>query len=93
MNFINPLSRLIYQGFEILGLWRDLYNWTRIHYSLWDQTPAMAMGLAEEIWSVLHYVHYPVHVGKFQRLEWNEQRDSILESAVEVYNREKCLPI
>jgi hypothetical protein len=76
-----------------LWLWRDLYNWTRIHYSLWDQTPAMAMGLAEEVWSVRKYVLYPVHVSELQRMEWSERRNDILESAVEVYNREKCLPI
>jgi hypothetical protein len=76
-----------------IWLWRDLYNWTRIHYSLWDQTPAMAMRLAEEVWSVRQYVLYPVHVNEFQRLEWSEKRNSILESAVEVYNREKRLPI
>ena len=76
-----------------LWLWRDLYNWTRIHYSLLDQTPAMAMGLAEEVWSVRKYVLYPVHVSELQRMEWSERRNGILESAVEVYNREKCLPI
>jgi hypothetical protein len=76
-----------------LWLWRDLYNWTRVHYTLLDLTPAMAMGLAEDVWSVLQYVHYPVHVSELLRLEWLEQRNSVLESAVEVYNREKCLPI
>jgi len=76
-----------------LWLWRDLYNWTRVHYSLLDMTPAMAMGLTEEVWSVLHYVQYPTHVSDLLRLEWFEQRNRILESAVEVYNREKCLPI
>jgi len=29
-------------------LWRDLYNWTRVHYSLLDETPAMALGLSDE---------------------------------------------
>jgi len=26
-----------------IWLWRDLYNWTRVHYSLLDETPAMAL--------------------------------------------------
>lgn len=76
-----------------LWLWRDLYNWTRVHYSLFDRTPAMAMGLAGKVWSVLNYVQYPVHVSELLRLDWFEQRNSILESAIEVYNREKRLPI
>lgn len=45
-----------------LWLWRDLYNWTRVHYSLLDLTPAMALGLTSEVWSVLKYVLHPVHV-------------------------------
>jgi len=32
-----------------IWLWRDLYNWTRVHYSLLDETPAMALGLAEDV--------------------------------------------
>lgn len=76
-----------------LWLWRDLYNWTRIHYSLLGLTPAMAMGLADKVLSVQKYILYPVHVSELLRLEWSEQRNSILESAIEVYNREKRLPI
>ena len=76
-----------------LWLWRDLYNWTRVHYSLLDLTPAMAIGLSDKVWPVQKYIHYPVHVSNLQRLEWSEQRNGILESAVEVYNREKRLPI
>lgn len=75
-----------------LWLWRDLYNWTRVHYSLLDLTPAMALGLTDEVWPVLRYVHYPVHVSDLLRVEWIEQRNSILESAIEVYDRKKCLP-
>ena len=26
-----------------IWLWRDLYNWTRVHYSLLDETPAMVL--------------------------------------------------
>ena len=74
-------------------LWRDLYNWTRVHYSLGGQTPAMALRLTEEVWSVLKYIWYPVHVSDLQRQDWAEQRNRTLESAVEVYKRNKALPI
>jgi len=76
-----------------IWLWRDLYNWTRVHYSLLDETPAMALGLAEQVWTVLDYILYPVHVSNFQRWDWAEQRNSVLESAVDVYKRNKTLPI
>lgn len=76
-----------------IWLWRDLYNWTRIHYSLLDETPAMALGLAEEVWSVLNYIWYPVHVSDLVCRDWAEQRNSVLESAVDVYKRNKALPI
>lgn len=76
-----------------IWLWRDLYNWTRVHYSLLDETPAMALGLAEEVWSVLNYILYPVHVSDLVRRDWAEQRNSVLESAVDVYKRNKALPI
>jgi hypothetical protein len=76
-----------------IWLWRDLYNWTRPHYSLLDETPAMALGLAEEVWSVLNYILYPVHVSDLVRQDWAEQRNSVLESAVDVYKRNKALPI
>ena len=74
-------------------LWRDLYNWTRQHYSLLEATPAMALGLADTVWTVLKYVQYPVHVIALQRLDWAEQRNSVLESAIDVSERNKALPI
>ena len=76
-----------------IWLWRDLYNWTRVHYSLMDQTPAMALGLADEVWSALKYILYPVHVSDLVRQDWTEQRNSVLESAVDLYKRNKALPI
>ena len=78
---------------DSIWLWRDLYNWTRVHYSLLDQTPAMALGLAEQVWSVLKYILYPVHVCDLMRLDWAEQRNSVLESAVDLYKCNKALPI
>ncbi len=76
-----------------IWLWRDLYNWTRVHYSLLGETPAMALGLTDEVWTVLKYVLYPVHVSDLQRRDWAEQRNSVLESATDVYKRNKALPI
>jgi hypothetical protein len=76
-----------------IWLWRDLYNWTRVHYSLLDETPAMALGLAEDAWTVSKYILYPVHVSDLQRRDWAEQRNSVLESAVDVYKRNKALPM
>jgi len=76
-----------------IWLWRDLYNWTRVHYSLLDETPAMALDLTDEVWTVLDYVLYPVHVSGLQRRDWAEQRNSVLESAVDVYKQNKTLPI
>ncbi len=76
-----------------MWLWRDLYNWTREHYSLMGETPAMALSLTDEVWSVLKYILYPVHVSDLQRADWAEQRNSVLESAVDVYKRNKALPI
>jgi hypothetical protein len=76
-----------------IWLWRDLYNWTRVHYSLLDETPAIALGLTNEVWSVLKYILYPVHVSDLQRRDWSEQRNSVLESTVDSYKRNKSLPI
>ena len=76
-----------------IWLWRDLYNWTRVHYSLLDETPAMALGLTDEVWTVLKYILYPVHISDLQRRDWAELRNSVLESAVDVYKRNKALPI
>ena len=76
-----------------IWLWRDLYNWTRVHYSLLDETPAMALGLTAEVWTVRKYIGYPVHVSTLQRLDWAEQRNGVLESAIDIYKRKKALPI
>jgi hypothetical protein len=76
-----------------IWLWRDLYNWTRVHYSLLDETPAMALGLSSKVWTVLKYILYPVHVSDLIRISWAEQRNSVLESAIDVYERNKALPI
>ena len=61
-----------------LALWRDLYNWTRVHASLLGRTPAAAPGLADAPWSVLRYVEHPVHVSDLQRAVWAEERQNQL---------------
>jgi len=53
----------------------------------------MAVGLAEEVWTVSKYIWYPVHVSDLLYIDWAEQRNSVLESAVDVYKRNKTLPI
>ena len=75
-----------------LWLFRDIYNWVRVHGSLNGRTPAMALALAEEPWPVRRYVNYPVHVSELQRQLWAEQRESLLKSALEPQKRKKRLP-
>jgi len=76
-----------------LWLWRDLYNWTRVHGSLLGRCPAMVLGLADDVWSVLEYTRYPTHVSDLQRRQWAQQRKDALESPLDVYERKKTLPI
>ena len=78
-----------------LSVWRDLYNWVWPHGSLSEEeptTPAMAMGLAGEVWSARGYVEYPVHVSDLQRQDWADRRNDVLESALDKYQRQKVLP-
>ncbi len=75
-----------------LWLWRDLYNWTRLHGSLPQQTPAMAQGLADRLWTVQDYVRYPVHVSDLIQAIWAEDRQLAATSALEQQNRLKTVP-
>jgi hypothetical protein len=61
-----------------LWLWRDLYNWVRPHGSLDGRTPAMALGLTDEAWTVDRYVWHAVHVSDLQRQLWAEERQNWL---------------
>jgi hypothetical protein len=76
-----------------LWLWRDLYNWTRVHRSLNGRSPAMVLGLARHVWSVLEYIRYPTHVSKLERQRWADRRNKALESPLDTYQRKKALPI
>jgi hypothetical protein len=75
-----------------LWLWRDLYNWTHSHGSLDGRSPAMLLGLAEEVWSIRRYIECPVHVSDLQRQFWTEERKTWLTSALENRKRKKTLP-
>lgn len=75
-----------------LSLWRDWYHWMRPHGSLGGRTPAMAIGLADRVWSVADYVRYPVHVGEFQRALWAEKREELLKNGLNRQKPRKPLP-
>ena len=75
-----------------LWLWRDLYNWTRAHASLLGRSPAMALNLAQGLWTVRQYVNHPVHVSDLQRDLWAEQCQTLLTSELEARKRKKQLP-
>lgn len=75
-----------------LWLWRDWYHWVCRHDALAGRTPAIAMGLADHVWSVLEYVCYPVHVGNLQRAIWCEEREHLLTIGLNRRKRLKPLP-
>jgi len=74
------------------ALWRDVYNWVRVHASLAGSTPAMAIGLADAPWSVSRYVGHPVHVSDLQRAIWAEERETWRTSALDAREHRKLLP-
>jgi hypothetical protein len=78
---------------DALWIFRDIYNWIKVHGSLCGCTPAMALGLTDHVWSLWEYVCYPVHVSDLQRDIWAEQRQELQESAVDRHFRKKVLPI
>jgi hypothetical protein len=75
-----------------LWLWRDLYNWVRVHGSMEGRTPAMAAGLSARVWSVLEYIRYPVHVDALTHAIWAEEREMMLTSALERKKPRKTVP-
>jgi hypothetical protein len=76
-----------------LWLWRDLHHWTRVHGSLAGRTPAMAIGLANQVWCVQQYVAYPVHVADLQRAIWAEERQNLLTSPLNAKRSPETLPM
>ena len=75
-----------------LWLWRDLHHWTRLHASLHGQTPAMAMKLADAIWSVRQYVLFPVHVSELQQMLWQERHEKLLTTGLYDQKHRQPLP-
>lgn len=86
------VSHLIERLQWAVWLWRDLYNWTRVHGALEGQTPAMALGLAKEVWTVSAYVTHPVHVSNLQRQQWEDRRNDVLESELDKRKRLQNVP-
>lgn len=78
---------------QSLWLYRDVYNWTRPHKSLWGESPAMGMGLTDTVWPMRRYVRHPVHVSGLQWEHWNECRNNILKTAIEHCYEQETLPI
>lgn len=62
-----------------LWLWRDVYNWIRVHRSLQGRTPALAAGLTDHVWSMREYVRYPVHRDPYDEAEQEERLKEILQ--------------
>lgn len=75
-----------------LWLFRDLYNWVWVHGSLAGASPAMALGLSRELWTVQRYIEYPAHVSDLDRQIWAEQREYLLTPALNARKRKKLLP-
>jgi hypothetical protein len=75
-----------------VGLCRDVYNWIHPHSALRGETPAMAVGLAQELWTMGRYVSYPVHVAPFQREIWREDQETRVRSALSDPKQRTPLP-
>jgi hypothetical protein len=75
-----------------LGLCRDIYNWVHPHSALDGATPAMALGLAQEVWTMQRYVTYPVHAALWQHEIWAEEQEKRVRSALEAPKARECLP-
>lgn len=76
----------------MLSLCRDVYNWVHPHRALDGATPAMAMGLTEEVWSMRQYVNYPVHASPLQRAIWAEEQADRIRSPLEPRKQRKTMP-
>ena len=70
-----------------LFLWRDVYNWVRVHGSLGERTPAMAAGLTDHAWTVAEYVTYPVHRSPYEDMERQERIKELLKCPLDPRRR------
>jgi Integrase core domain len=75
-----------------LGLCRDVYNWVHPHASLDGMTPAIAIGLTQEVWTMQRYANYPVHVSPLQRAVWAEEQEKRVRSALSDPKKPRLLP-
>jgi hypothetical protein len=75
-----------------LAVWQDVYNWVRPHSALEGTTPAMAIGLTPEIWTMQQYVEYPVHADELQHQIWEEEQRNLLRSALTTAKHRKDVP-
>jgi hypothetical protein len=76
-----------------LRLCRDIYNWVHPHGSLQGKTPAMAIGLAHEPWSMKRYISQPVHADDLLHLIWVEEQEIRTTSALRPPKPRKVMPI
>jgi hypothetical protein len=77
---------------EALALCRDVYNWVHPHAALNGATPAMAIGLATELWTMDRYALYPVHAAAWQRAIWSEEQKKRIRSPLHGQKTFKGVP-
>jgi len=70
-----------------LWLWRDVYNWVRVHRSLQGRTPALAAGLTDHVWSIAEYVRYPVHPDPYDEAEQEDRLKELLDCPLDPRKR------
>jgi hypothetical protein len=76
-----------------LALCRDVYNWVHPHSALDGATPAVAIGLATEIWTMARYAIYPVHAAAWQCAIWTEEQEIRIRSPLQGQKGLKVVPI
>lgn len=76
-----------------LALCQDIYNWVHPHGALNGVTPAVAIGLATEVWTMKQYALYPVHAADWQRAIWDEEQEIRIRSPLHGQKGLKVVPI
>jgi len=75
-----------------LSLCRDVYNWVHPHDSLDGATPAVAIGIALQNWTMSRYVSHPVHVDPLQLAIWAEEQENRVRSALDAVQPPLSMP-
>ena len=70
-----------------LHLWRDVYNWVRVHRGLQGRTPAMAAGLTDHVWSLREYVRVPIHPDPLYEAELQATVNALLNCPLDPRKR------